>query len=283
MARIALQPTTRTPEKILVVGSGGTGKSYNAVQIARRCLLSGQTMYVIDTEQAFPVLLEELGMGTREEWVGDQRDTSWDDPDSNIVRYWARDWPEQRWAIKTAFGRAKPGDWVVVDSITHPWSDLQTWYVKETAGEDMADFLVEHRKETIQKGKGNDGGAGAVLGEWQFINAQWAEYVRKPIMRAGCHVYLTAHAKTINTERDSADVKMMWGELGFKADTQKMVGHDVRTVLGFEKNRGAGGGWKATTAKDWGREDRSLVREQFDSLPVTYLKQVAGWAMKKEA
>jgi len=94
---------------------------------------------------------------------------------------------------------------------------------------------------------------------------------------------LTAHAKTINTERDSADVKMMWGELGFKADTQKMVGHDVRTVLGFEKNRGAGGGWKATTAKDWGREDRSLVREQFDSLPVTYLKQVAGWAMKKEA
>jgi hypothetical protein len=281
MARIALQPTTRTPEKILVVGSGGTGKSYNAVQIARRCLLPSQTMFVIDTEQAFPVLLEELGMGTREEWVGDQRDTAWDDADSNIVRYWARDWPEQRWAIKTAFGRAKPGDWVVVDSITHPWSDVQAWYMGiVNGGMEMGDWLVQTIASARAEGK-KDEGAGEMLREWRPINSQWIDYVRKPIMRAGCHVYLTAHAKTINTERDSAEVKTMWGKFGLKADTQKGMGHDVRTVLGMERSRGAGGGWKVQTVKDWGREDRELERVELVDVPTTYLKSVAGWKMTK--
>jgi hypothetical protein len=285
----ALQSTSRSPEKLLVCGGGGTGKTRGAVDILKRCLLDGQTMRVVDNENAFPVHLEALGMGCREEWVstGVQNDRvqwervpEWEDPDSNIIRWFCQDWHSHREAIGNVCRDGQRGDWGVIDTISQPWEDVQSWYVQQiTGGTPMSDWLVGNRVGQIEAGKGNDGGNGAMLGEWKPINAQWKDYVRNPVIRAKSHLYIAAHIKTINTERDSADVKSLWKGLGFKADCQKAVPRDVRTVLGLEENRGAGGGWKITSVKDWERE--LLLRAELKSIPVTYLMGVAGWKIQR--
>lgn len=285
----ALQSTSRAPEKLLVCGGGGTGKTKGAIDILKKCLLPGQTMRVVDNENAFPVHLEAMGMGCREEWVSTgvkggkaqwERVTELEDPDSNIIRWFCQDWHSHREAIGMVCRDGQRGDWGVIDTLSQPWADVQSWYIGEvTGGKDFADWLVENRVNQVEAGKGNDGGAGALLGEWRVLNAQYTDFVRNPIIRAKSHLYLTAHAKSINTERDSADVKAFWKTLSFKADAQKAAARDVRTVLGFEENRGAGGGWRVTTAKDWSRE--LLVRAELKSVPVTYLMGMAGWKMQR--
>lgn len=279
----ALQPTGRTPEKIMVVGGGGTGKTKGLMDIVKSCLFTGQTAYLIDNEQAIPVHMEAMGIGAREEWVWVdgkwERDEEWEDPDSPIVRYFCQEWLDHRDAIRSACETATRGDWIGVDTISQPWEAVQAWYVEQiTGGDEFADWLVKNRVGQIEAGKGNDGGAGAMLGEWKLINAQWKDFVLNPIVKTHAHVYLAAHSKSINTERDSPDVKSFWKGLGFKADCQKSVPRLVRTVLGFEENRGVGGGFIVTSAKDWERD--LLHREKINTVPTTYLMGPAGWKMR---
>lgn len=286
-----LQATSRLPERILTVGSGGAGKTRAMIDIAKRCLADGQRMFVIDTENALPVLLEAEGMWMGEEWQADgeklERVSEMEEDGGQIVRYWPDGWMTERAALDDALGRAGAGDWVCVDSMTHLWADVQAWYMgKVTGGKDMSDWLVD----TIQQGRESgrrDDGAGEMLREWRPINSQWAEHVRRPFAKAGKpggpHLYLTAHAKAINPEHDSADLKLMWGRAKMKADCQKGLGHDVRTVLALELARvGNKAVRKVTTVKDWGKDEEDmLLHADFSSLPVTYLKGVAGWAMVK--
>lgn len=279
----ALQPTSRTAEKILVVGGGGTGKTKGLMDIVKRCLMDGQTAHLIDNEQAIPVHLDAMGIGAREEWVWVdgkwERDEEWEDPDSPVVRWFCQEWEDHRDAIRTACQTATRGDWVGVDTISNPWEAVQAWYVGQiTGGDEFSDWMVQNRVAQIEAGKGNDGGAGALLAEWKVINQQWKDWVLNPVVKTQAHVYLAAHSKAINTERDSPDVKSMWKGLGFKADCQKSVPRLMRTVLGLEEYRGAGGGFIITSAKDWERE--LLVREQIKTVPVTYLMGIAGWKMK---
>lgn len=279
----ALQPTTRTPEKIMVVGGGGTGKTKGLMDIVKRCLAEGQSAYLVDNEQAIPVHLEAMGIGAREEWVWVdgkwERDTEWEDPGSPIVRYFCQEWVDHREAIRDVCQTAGRGDWIGIDTISQPWEAVQAWYVEQiTGGTEFGDWLVENRLAQIDAGKGNDGGAGAMLGEWKAINQQWKDYVLNPIVRTRGHVYLASHSKSINTERDSPDVKALWKGLGFKADCQKRVPSMMRTILGLEENRGAGGGFIVTSVKDWERE--LLKRAEMKAMPTTYLMGVAGWKMK---
>lgn len=286
-----LQPTSRLPERILTVGSGGSGKTHAIVDITKKCLADGQRVFVVDTENALPVLLEANGLWVGEEWQADgeklERVTELEEDGMPIVRYWPDGWMTEREALADALSRATAGDWVIVDSMTHLWADVQSWYMgKVTGGQEMSDWLVE----TIERNRGagkKDDGAGDMLREWRPINAQWAEHVRRPFAKAGKpggpHLYLTAHAKAINPEHDSADLKLMWGRARMKADCQKGLGHDVRTVLALELARvGNKGERKVTTVKDWGKDDDDMfVSAPFNNLPMTYLKGVAGWTMQK--
>jgi|GEM_PF-6471961 len=287
MAMRALQSQQRSAEKLLVCGGGGTGKTRGIMDVIKTSLLPGQTARVVDNEGALPIHLEAAGMGCREEWVSTgvanghaqwERVPEWEDPDSNIVRWFCQDWYSHREAIGKVCADGTRGDWGFIDTISQPWEDVQAWYVgKITGGTDLGDWLVENRVNQIEANKGNDGGGGAMLGEWKPINAQWKDYIRNPIIRSKSHLYIASHIKAINTERDSADVRALWKGLGFKADCQKAVPRDVRTVLGLEENRGAGGGWKVTSVKDW--ERGLLLRTDLKTIPVTYLMGVAGWKM----
>ena len=274
-----LQSPSPNPEKILLAGSGGAGKTNAVIDVARKCLADGQTMYVIDTEGAVPVLLESAGLELAEDWWGDEKVA---EGDGQIIRYWARDWVEERAAIKGSMESAGRGDWVVVDSITHPWADVQSWWIGEVSGgREMGDWIAQLVGSSRNAGK-RDEGVGEMLKEWKVINAQWGSYVRKPLMTTRGHVLVTAHAKSINPEHDKADVKSMWGPFRAKADAQKMLGHDVRTIVGMEQRGGAKGGWGMVVLKDWGRtEPGEALRLDVKSFAMDYLKGVAGWQMTK--
>lgn len=276
-----LQSPSPQPEKILLAGAPGSGKTHAIVDVAKKCLGDGQTMTIVDTESHVPVLLEAAGIVPDQTWWGDELVDEGDD-DTGIKVVWARDWVEERAAIKGALENAGRGDWVCVDSITPPWADVQSWWVGEvTGGEEYGDWYARIIKEGRDTGK-RDEGAGAQLGEWKIINSQWNTYVLKPLMRTSGHLLVTSHVKSINPEHDGAGVKGIWGPFRAKADTQKQVAHLVRTVVGVERVSGAGGGWVATVLKDQGRtEPGDVPRVDMKSFALDYLKGVAGWQMKR--
>lgn len=281
MSAPRLQAASPQPEKILLAGAPGSGKTHAIVDVAKKCLTDGQTMTIVDTESHVPVLLEAAGIVPDETWWGGEKVDEGGDG-TGITVVWARDWVEERDAISGALGNARRGNWACVDSITPPWADVQSWWVDEvTGGEEYADWYARIIKEGRDAGK-RDEGAGAQLGEWKIINAQWNGYVLKPLMRCAGHVLVTAHVKSINPEHDGAGVKGIWGPFRAKADTQKQVAHLVRTVVGVERNSGAGGGWTATVLKDQGRtEPGEAPRHEMRSFALDYLKGVAGWEMKR--
>ena len=57
---VILKPTKRAKERILIYGGGGTGKTYDALTVAHRTLGSGQTLWVLDTDNSVTTLLEEI-------------------------------------------------------------------------------------------------------------------------------------------------------------------------------------------------------------------------------
>lgn len=276
-----LQSPSPQPEKILLAGAPGSGKTHAIIDVAKKALVAGQTMRIVDTESHVPVLLEAAGITPDETWWGGEKVDEGGDG-TGIIVTWARDWVEERVAIQGALTASTRGDWVAVDSITPPWADVQSWWVGEvTGGEEYGDWYARIIKEGRDSGR-KDEGAGAQLGEWKIINAQWNTYVLKPLMRAAGHVVVTAHVKSINPEHDGAGVKDIWGPFRAKADTQKQVAHLVRTVVGLERQGGAKGGWVATVLKDQGRtEPGEVPRLDVRSFALDYLKGMAGWQMKK--
>lgn len=283
MAAPRCQSTGGMPEKIMVAGHPGAGKTYQIVDVAKKCVKvgDGQTMTIIDTESHMSVLLEAAGIVPDELWWGDELVDRGDQQNGIIVK-WARDWEEERTAIRDSLMKAGRGDWTVLDSITPPWSDVQSWWVgKVTGGQEFGDWFTDTIAANRDKGK-KDEGSGDMLKEWKPINSQWNDYVAKPLMRSRGHVLVTAHVKSINPEHDGKEVKALWGPFRAKADTQKGVAHLMRTVIGMERLSGAGGGWGMMVLKDQGRtQGGEIERMDVASFAVDYLKKVAGWEMTR--
>lgn len=279
-----LAPKSIQPEKILLAGEGGTGKTTAVLDVARRALGPGQTMEIVDTEGHVAVLLEAAGFTPREIWWGDEKveentgsDVSLPGGGSIVLR-WTREWEEHR-AIKTAMEARNRGDWVVVDSISHPWSDVQAWWISQCSkGEEFGDWVTRVVGEGREAGR-RDEGAGEMLREWKVINAQWNSYVAKPLLRARAHVVLTAHIKTINPEHDSKAVKGLWGPFRAKADTQKQIPYQVRTVIGMDKRQvGRDITWTGLVLKDQGRD---LGEFDVKGFGMDYLKGRGKWEVQK--
>jgi len=286
----------RTRERLLVVAGEKCGKSSGYLSVAARCLGPDDTMYIIDADNGLDALIEEEWDGVlavREEYEETdgqlwQVNGNWQSDDGRLVVYHTRGWEGHIAALEDAFKRAKVDDWIVVDSMSHLWEDIQTWYIEQVHGKTMPEWMMEYRVNQVKAGmverkdKADTGEAGLLI-EWPFVNGQWKQHVAGRVVNARCHLYLIAEAKSIRTDgKEAADVKGMWSPVGFKPATQKRVGFNVRTCLALEKAR-AGGGLRMTVVGDRGREGRGRVENKVvaeldkGGLAKAYLWEVAEW------
>lgn len=281
----------RSRERILCFGVQGTGKSHAALTIMQRC--PADTFYIIDNDNAWDRQIEqtELEDMVREEYRGSEthtargglpvttllRDSEYENPGGNIVLYHCEGWAENVAAIKDASERCGRHDWIVIDSMTMLWDDVQKAFIEGVFDSEVDRYFLQVRMEKEkQKDSGDKKKSLGVLEgwmDWPVINAMWKENVAKYILNPPGHLFMTAEIDTISKEADS-EIKGLFGPYGVKPKGQKRTGHNPQTVMLMTVSRQ--GDWKMTTVKDRGQREK-VVQEPVEEFAKDYLFKIAGW------
>jgi len=270
----------RARERVMLYGPPKVGKTKAAVDVIRK--QQDVTCWVIDADNAWEAVLDaHKDVKVREEWWGGEKDDTYVDEDGNVVLLHTRTWTEHLEAWKYALENAERDDWIIVDSITHFWEGVMEWYMKKVHGEDLPDFLLEHRVKQVETKQKATQGQDAVLVEWNFLNPLWNREIAEPIVNSPCHLLLLCEAKELRSDgRNDKGLVDMYGEIGWRPTTQKRMGHQVRTTIFVHKAKVGDVRWRLTTAGD--REREELENAPWKDWFMVYLKGVAGWKMQKD-
>lgn len=257
----------RQPERILAYGPQGAGKSHNALVIASKLPDAKFRVIDIDYSPSYERLIDldfpQLGE--------DRVEVVTPDPE---------DWTEILDAVIEAVKETGPGDWLVIDSITHTWPAVQGWFIQNIYGEDPWEYFLDVRQEKEkQKAKGGKDAKslGALEGwmDWPVINKQYFRLYRQ-ISKCRGHVYISAESTSIGSD-DDREVRDRFGAYGSRPNGQKRIGFVPHTVLLLKKSRV--GEYTVSTVKDRGREE--LEDEEIGDFFRDYMVKVAGWKMAR--
>jgi hypothetical protein len=243
------------PERILLFGLPGAGKSKSAHAIATKLAMSGSRarMFVVDTDFGWDRFLAAEG-----------------NPGNVIVRQ-MDNWDGYVKAIKEAQTQGNPGDWVVIDQIGVAWEMAQNAYIERAYGKDPIEFLLEARK-SMKKNAGM-GAALSGMGDWPFIKRMYRGAMNDLIAQSKLHVIgITTQEKIWDS--DMPDTMATYNRLGGKPGGEKHLDYGFHTVIQCGQNFSQKTWW-LTVAKDRGR--RLPERELVGDFSVDYLVSIAGW------
>lgn len=251
-----------SPERILVYGPQGSGKSAKLLDIARR--VPDAMFRVIDNDysQSCSRLLE----------------TSYSDlKNVEPIRCDPDDWEELLARVVEAKRVTGQHDWLSVDSMTPTWQAVQNWYTDTVFDKGIEDYFLMKRiqKEGIRSEGGKEKKSlGAFDGwmDWPVINKQYFRKLYNELLSVPGHVWLTAEGDSLSKE-DDGDVLDKFQPFGLKPVGQKRLGFVPSTVLLLKKRRV--GSYVMTTVKDRGREE--FEDRELGDFFVDYMKEVAGW------
>lgn len=258
---VTLESPWRTPERILVYGPQGVGKSEGLLSIARR--IPTATFHVIDSDVS--------------ESYNRALDTTYSDLSNvEVHRVEFDDFMDMFKTVEQVAPRVAEGDWLVVDSMTVPWSAVQSWFITQVHGMEEDDYFLEVRKAKKEANarKGTPLAPFEGFMDWPVINKRYNRFTSLVFKTKG-HLYITAEAAAI-TDMDDRETKQLFGSDGVKPAGQKRLGHMPSTVLLAGRTRADE--YQLTTIKDRNRE--KLEREPVETFADGYLKKIAGWKTK---
>lgn len=244
---MAWQPKIDPRERILVMGSPGTGKTTAWMSLARK--LPEATFYVLDSDYSVERFL-----------ATDYADLT------NVVVYLVPEWQDWLDAIADASAKATRDDWLVFDMLPPAWDAVQEWYTEKVFGASIDDFFLEARVAQ-KKGSAFDGRK-----DWGIINKLYKSKINQTILQFHGHFFATADVKALSEDDDKA-IKGVFGTYGVRPGGQKHTGHLVATILLMTKKRI--GEFYMTTIKDRGR--REVENAPVKDLATSYLIPIAGW------
>lgn len=261
-------PVGLGPERMLIYGKEGTGKSNAVLSIARR--LPDAQFYVIDTD--YSASYHRL-MATDFTDVMER---------GNVEVYVTgpHDWSAIMAAAREIRAKVTPGDWVVADSMSPTWDAVQGWFTEQVHGDSIEEYLLDIRirrqgaadKQAKGDKKGRVKSLEAFEGwiDWSVINPTYFRLYRELLSHPG-HLILTAEADRLG-DKETKETRDVYGPLGFKPRGQKKLGFLTHTVLLVSRDRE---GFYLDTVKDRGREDvEDLDLNDFGK---DYLIKIAGW------
>jgi hypothetical protein len=243
-------PTRR--ERILAMGSFGTGKTSSWLSVAQWSVLTGSDsrFYVIDTDASVNHMTENH-------------------PARDRIQVWnAFEWEQYEAAIEQILPMLRHNDWLVVDFIGQAWEAVQDWYVSRVYKTSIEDFFMTAR-EQIGKGSPLDGNK-----DWSIINKVYKSWLNKVMFTNDAQIFVTAQAEGLR-DTDDRTMKATFQKVGARPRGQKNLGHQVHTVLHYTAIRP--GDLYLTTVKD--RERQGLEGAKLNDFTVDYLVGVAGWEM----
>lgn len=256
-----MKSPSAAPERILVTGIFGSGKSETWVQTAAayRDTDTPGTFYVVNTDVA----------GTIERC--NERWPAWE---SNIQFVNVDDWDSLAQATNLYAQIATKDDWIIVDSADKAW----TWI------RDLYDYKAAEAKGTLPAAGDWFGVIEEVddRGKWDPINAAYGRWILPLIQKCPAHILMTAPAQMLKVptgkEKEWVDDKALrveFGKFGVRPAGQKHLSYQLHTVLFAEHTKP---GYTLTTLKDRSREpmDGTVITPTM-SFPVAYLIGVANW------
>jgi hypothetical protein len=254
-------------ERILVMGSPGTGKSWNWLKMAEE--LPHSRFRCLDTDNAIPYMLETQFPHLKAENGG------------NVEVYPAFDFPEYREGLGWVLDRATDIDWTIVDMADNAWSSVQRYFVTEVFQENMGDYFLEARKKLreVEKTPKSMKTPKSIMPEvlrgwldWPVVNKLYDDWILPLIFRLRGHLYVATKIQALSSEDDQV-TRELFGIFGVRPSGQKHLGHQMHSIFLFNKGSD---GWYITTVKD--RANRPYFeRVRLESFYYQYLVAKAGW------
>jgi hypothetical protein len=253
-----LHPSVNLPERILMMGAFGTGKTSGWLQIAQwaQRTKSVSRFYVLDTDSGKAVQRMLLSPSSR--FAGLE----------NVEVVECYGWEDYTKGLDGFLGKATERDWIVCDFVGTAWEAVQTFYVDQIYGSDMGQFFLDARAN-MRGGNPLDGWK-----DWSVVNRLFRGFADNLFLSNPAHVYVTAQAQTLR-ETDAKEVKAVFGAHGVRPVGQKNLAYQVHTVL--LSQQATPDKWVLNTIKD--RERPALVGAEYNDFVRDYLMPVAGWSL----
>ena len=244
-------------ERIMAIGSTGTGKSYSWLKLAER--FSDNTFHVLDTDRSVRRMLSTEFSRLGNVLVTDA--ANWDQCYDFI-----------NGLVKTE-GKVKPGDWVVVDLICSIWDMVQSHFVSEIFDKGIGEYFLQARKELKQGAKTLDALKGWV--DWSVMNKMYQELAHKLFYVLSAppylaNIFVVAKATRLSSE-DKQETIDMFGTYGLRPEGEKRNIFRVHTVLLMQNDKS---GYYVSTIKDRGRS--RWGRKKVSDFGIEY-GGLAGW------
>ncbi len=258
----------RIPERMLMFGSEGSGKTHNWLTIADMCanIGSDQQFYVADTDFAVP-----RSMSNRFSHLTNVNVTDVTDFKQYVL--WAQSLKET----------VTPGDFVIADMGGHAYHFAQEHYFESKYGMSRSEVEWERLFDRAD----DDRGPLVEPEDWINIrngfNNLWNRMIIRDIVVArGASLFATAETKDILKHFDGqAKDKTVWltyKDLGFKPDAHKTLLHKSQTVA---MCRRLNNGFWLNPVKDRERPgktvDELLTHLKVEDFAIDFLMGRAGW------
>jgi len=278
----------RAPERLLIYGGPGVGKSSCWIDIAQKMeeYRSPGKVYVLDTDNAVEAMFG-AGYAHLEE---------------RVVWFPCYDWPSLTKAQKEVMEtRPTIDDWVVIDMMSFPYTEIRRYYTEMVYGQNLEEYLLETArlinmakaaKEAGDKSSRSEREFGDWSGrDWDHMNKIYLAWEVPLTLRMPANVVAVAEEREVDSARGaSADQVKRYKRAGsHKPYVNKTAEHRFRTVirvtnpgssreLVLAKDRYREEVWDETASRgiiDLGdmHEDGGFVRR--------YLVDIAGWRLRR--
>ncbi len=245
------------PERILLFGGGGVGKTNSALSVA--AIVAEGDMWVVEADYSGSY---KRALATDFTDIEDRVHVTEVDPD----------WESFISAVQHAVEEGDPEvDWLVIDPCGNSYDWVQDWVMDQVHGGDMARMLIDLKKLHGNDAKGY-AAARSNLMNWELVKKEYNK-LWKAIQRWKGNLILVAEAKEIGSREDDVEVKMLFGPLGFKPAGHANMKHVASTTLFLDHPKR--GQWRMTTIKDRNREE--VDKADVEDFGMDYLLGIAGW------
>lgn len=248
---------TGRPERLLIVGKPGTGKTNAYMTIASWLHNTGAPgqVFVID-----PDLKARYDPGANL-------------PNVHIydeLEYWT-DYKTVSKKVREQGDRSRD-DWCVLDMANRVWDAAQAGYAEMAFGQDVDDFYVAWRKDHSGDKGGNPFNADWGK-DWQAINRLYDTFMFN-ITRFPGNVIITTAADPLSEQEKDPEVIRKYSQFGVKPAGQKRLGYLPADELLFQQK---GNGWVMTQMRGTGRE--GFKGEALNDFCLDYLMKHGGWSL----
>lgn len=257
-----LHPLYPSPERILVFGQAGSGKTTSWLDIAKWSVRTKapSRFFILDTDFSVARMM-----------------SSYPEIAPYCAVYTGYDWEDYMNFLKVVTRECTPNDWVIVDFIGSAWQAVQQYFVEQVFKKEIGDYFLQARKE-LAKGASS---LAALDGwtDWSVVNGLYRQWVNPLLFKGQYHIYATSKVDQLSSDKkpsEDAQTRSLLVPFGVKPNGQKDLPYQFHTLL--LTGRDARTDTRTlTTIKD--RERSSLSGKTVSSFTMDYLKDVGGWAI----